>query len=203
MKSYSFRRRYKQETNPEDKEKNTIKEVSKTIVIETTTKTIVNNEPPKKISDEIKEKYRFRKREKKENLSEKKENHNKKKQSYRQKEENNKTIKDDKEEKVKKNKFKEDINEIERVCTAKTLKKDLMDLYQKVLENNSEFKENIFFKNLLDTEKKIGKMDSLDDNQISHTFKEIETRNILRNIENENSLMRKYTLRAKRIYNED
>ena len=46
-------------------------------------------------------------------------------------------------------------------------------------------------------------MDSLDDNQISHTFKEIETRNILRNIENENSLMRKYTLRAKRIYNED
>ena len=55
---------------------------------------------------------------------------------------------------LKKNKLKEDINEIERVCTSKTLKKDLVELYQNVLENNSEFKENIFFKNLLDTEKK-------------------------------------------------
>ena len=46
-------------------------------------------------------------------------------------------------------------------------------------------------------------MDSLDNNQISHTFKEIETRKILRNIENENSLMRKYTLKAKRIYDDN
>ena len=113
--------------------------------------------------------------------------------------EKNKKLKD---ENVKKNKFKEDINEIERVCTFKTLKKDLVELYQKVLENNLEFKENIFFKNLLDTEKKIGKMDDLNEKQISHTFKEVEAKDILRNIENGNSLMRKYTLRAKRIYDE-
>ena len=106
-------------------------------------------------------------------------------------------------EKAKKNKLKEDMNEIERVCTSKTLKKDLVELYQKVLENNSEFKENIFFKNLLDTEKKIGKLDDLNEKQISHTFKEVEVKDVLRNIENENSLIRKYTLRAKRIYDND
>ena len=194
MKSYSFRRRYKQENTPEEKADN---KVSKTLVIETKTKTILSNESPKKtVSDEAKEKYKFRKKERKGNSGSKKRNNVKNKL----KEEKNKINKD---ENAKKNKFKEDINEIERVCTSKTLKKDLVELYQKVLENNSEFKENIFFKNLLDTEKKIGKMDDLNEKQISHTFKETKTRDILRNIESENSLIRKYTLRAKRIYDDD
>ena len=194
MKAHSYQRRYKKENTPEEKAD---KNVSKTIVIETKTQTILKNESPKKvISDEAKEKYKFRKKERKGNSGSKKRNNVKNKL----KEEKNKINKD---ENAKKNKFKEDINEIERVCTSKTLKKDLVELYQKVLENNSEFKENIFFKNLLDTEKKIGKMDDLNEKQISHTFKETKTRDILRNIESENSLIRKYTLRAKRIYDDD
>ena len=111
--------------------------------------------------------------------------------------------KDDIKEKSKKNKLKEDINEIEKVCTDKTLKKDLIELYEKVVENNSEFKDKIFFKNLLNMERKIGKMDDLNKNKISHTFKEIETRKILKIIEDENSLMRKYTIRAKKINDVD
>ena len=198
MKSYSFRRRYKQENTPDEKADN---KVSKTLVIETKTKTILSNESPKKtISDEAKEKYKFRKKERKGKLSAKKENNVQYNNKHKLKEEKNKKLKD---ENAKKNKFKEDINEIERVCTSKTLKKDLVELYQKVLENNLEFKENIFFKNLLDTEKKIGKMDDLNEKQISHTFKEAKTKDILRNIESENSLIRKYTLRAKRIYDDD
>ena len=159
---------------------------------------MINNEFPKKLSNEIKEKYRFRKREKKNNLSDQKE---------KEKEENiiieNKPINIDENKKIKKNKLKEDMNEIERVCTEKTLKKDLMELYERVLENNAEFKDKIFFKNLLDTEKKVGKMDSINTKQISHTFKEIETSKILRNIEKGDSLLNKYTLRAKRINDED
>ena len=105
--------------------------------------------------------------------------------------------------KEKKNKLKEDFDEIERVCTSKTLKKDLMELYEKILENNSEFRDKIFFENLLDTEKKIGIMDSYKEKQISHSFKEIETKNILRNIETEESLIKKYTLRAQKINDEN
>ena len=200
MKSYSFRRRYKQENNPEENEDNKKKEVSKTLVVETKTKILLDNEPPKKILEKAKEKHKFTKKAKKGSLSAKKEKPVKYNQENKLKAGKNKIIKDEKE---KKNKLKEDINEIERVCTSKTLKKDLVELYQKVLENNSEFRENIFFKNLLDTEKKIGKLDDLNEKQISHTFKEVKGKDILRNIENENSLIRKYTLRAKRIYDND
>ena len=148
----------------------------------------------KSLSEEKKEKYRFRKKSKKETPIENKENIIK----------NEIIIKEDViKEKNKKNKLKEDINEIERVCTDKTLKKDLIELYEKVVENNSEFKDKIFFKNLLNMERKIGKMDDLNQNKISHTFKEIETRKILKIIEDENSLMRKYTIRAKKINDVD
>ena len=118
--------------------------------------------------------------------------------------ENTNEIKEKKEtKKEKKNKLKDDINEIERVCTSKTLKKDLVELYEKILENNSEFRDKIFFKNLLDTEKKIGLMDSYEEKPISHTFKEIETKDLFRNIENEESLIKKYTLRANKIKDEN
>ena len=46
-------------------------------------------------------------------------------------------------------------------------------------------------------------MDSYNEKPISHTFKEIETKNILRNIENEESLIKKYTLRAQKINDEN
>ena len=111
--------------------------------------------------------------------------------------------KDDTKEKSKKNKLKEDINEIEKVCTDKTLKKDLLEIYERVRENNSEFTDKIFFKNLLDVERKVGKMDNIHKNKISHTFNDIKTKNILRVIENENSLLRKYTNRAKNIKDDE
>ena len=111
--------------------------------------------------------------------------------------------KDDTKEKSKKNKLKEDINEIEKVCTDKTLKKDLLEIYERVRENNSEFTDKIFFKNLLDVERKVGKMDNIHKNKIPHTFKDIKTKNILRVIENENSLLRKYTNRAKNIKDDE
>ena len=192
MKSYTFKRKYKKEKKQDESNNNSIKEISKTYKIDTGT----NNEIQKKLSDEKKEKYKFRKREKKVNQREKKEIKNNKNIE-------SKVKSDEKKESKKNNKFKEDLNEIERICTGKVLKKDLMELYEKVLENNLEFRDKIFFKNLLDTEKKIGKMDSIDREQISHTFKEIETKNILKNIENSDSLIRKYITRAKRIYDED
>ena len=192
MKSYTFKRKYKKEKKQNESNNNSIKEISKTYKIDTGT----NNEIQKKLSDEKKEKYKFRKREKKVNQSEKKEIKNNKNIE-------SKVKSDEQKESKKINKFKEDLNEIERICTGKVLKKDLMELYEKVLENNLEFRDKIFFKNLLDTEKKIGKMDSIDREQISHTFKEIETKNKLKNIENSDSLIRKYITRAKRIYDED
>ena len=52
----------------------------------------------------------------------------------------------------------------------------------------------IFFRNLKDTERKVGNMDKVDKKRISHTYKEIETSEILSNIENANDLLNKYTL---------
>ena len=62
-----------------------------------------------------------------------------------------------------------------------------------------EFKDEIFFKNLNDTESKVGNMDKVDKKRISHTYKEIETSEILSNLENANDLMNKYTQRAKTL----
>ena len=101
------------------------------------------------------------------------------------------------------NRLKIALNEIERVCAEETLEDDLMELFNKVLDFNSDFKNDIFFKNLNDTEKKVGNMDKVDQKKISHTFKEIETSEILSNIENADDLMNKYTNRAMIIEEEE
>ena len=182
MKKYGMKRKTNNENT--NNTENEVKEINKII---NETNTILNKIIPQMNSkvqniENKKEKYKFRKKEKKEN----------------------KIIQENKEiKKEKKNKLKDDINEIERVCTSKTLKKDLIELYEKVLENNSEFRDKIFFKNLLDTEKKIGIMDSCNETPISHIYKEIKTKDILRNIENEESLIKKYTLRANKIKDEN
>ena len=189
MKKYETQR--KSNTNISNKKDNSETEVNKINKLISDTKTILNKIIPEISEEKIsskeskKEKYKFRKKEKKE------------KKIIN---EANKELK-----KPKKNKLKDDINLIERICTSKTLKKDLMEIYEKMLENNAEFRDKIFFKNLLDTEKKIGIMDSYKDKEkpISHTFKEIKTENILRNIDNEESLIKKYTLRAQKINDEN
>ena len=188
MKKYGFRKKFKQDENNAVE---TLNEINKAV---TKVNNVINVEIPKKIAEDKKEKYKFRKKAKKEEI--KKENKEIKKPEIKKEKKNE--IK-----KEKKNKLKDDINEIERICTEKTLKKDLIEIYEKVLENNAEFRDKIFFKNLLDTERKIGKMDDINQKQISHNYKEVETKNILRKIENENSLLNKYTLRAKRIIVED
>ena len=217
MKKYGMKRKTNNENT--NNTENEVKEINKII---SETNTILNKIIPQMNSkvqniENKKEKYKFRKKEKKENKTIKE---NKEKEIQKEKEkdiklneenkenknlkENTNEIKEKKEtKKEKKNKLKDDINEIERVCTSKTLKKDLVELYEKILENNSEFRDKIFFKNLLDTEKKIGLMDSYEEKPISHTFKEIETKDILRNIENEESLIKKYTLRANKIKDEN
>ena len=189
MKKYETQR--KSNTNTSNKKDNSETEVNEINKLISDTKTILNKIIPEISEEKIsskenkKEKYKFRKKEKKEK----------------------KIINEANKEliKPKNNKLKDDINLIERICTSKTLKKDLMEIYEKMLENNAEFRDKIFFKNLLDTEKKIGIMDSYKDKEkpISHTFKEIKTENILRNIDNEESLIKKYTLRAQKINDEN
>ena len=104
------------------------------------------------------------------------------------------------EQKEKINKLKIALNEIEKASAEKLLKKDLVELFEKVLESNLGFKDDIFFKNLNDTAKKVGNMDK---KEISHTYKEIETKDIIRSIDNADSLLKKYTTKARRIVEED
>ena len=102
--------------------------------------------------------------------------------------------------KEKINRLKIALNEIEKANTRKILKKDLVELFEKILDYNLEFKDKIFFKNLNDTERKVGNMDN---KEIPHTYKEIETSEIIRRIPNAEDLMKKYTQRAHRIIVED
>ena len=112
------------------------------------------------------------------------------------------TIEENINETDRKNRLKNALNEIERVCAERTLKNDLIELFNRVLENNMEFKDDIFFRNLTDTERRVGNMDKVDKKNISHTYKEIETSEILSNLENANDLMNKYTQRAKTVVEE-
>ena len=113
------------------------------------------------------------------------------------------TIEENINETDRKNRLKNALNEIERVCAERTLKNDLIELFNRVLENNMEFKDDIFFRNLTDTERRVGNMDKVDKKNISHTYKEIETSEILSNLENANDLMNKYTQRAKTVVEEN
>ena len=112
------------------------------------------------------------------------------------------TIEENINETDRKNRLKNALNEIERVCAERTLKNDLIELFNRVLENNMKFKDDIFFRNLTDTERRVGNLDKIDKKKISHTFKEIETSEILSNLENANDLMNKYTQRAKTVVEE-
>ena len=104
------------------------------------------------------------------------------------------------EKKEKNNRLKNALNEIENASAKKLLKENLVDIFEKILDNNLEFKDKIFFKNLNDTEKKVGNMDN---KVIPHTYKEIETSEVIKNIPSAEDLLKKYTFRARRIVEED
>ena len=100
-----------------------------------------------------------------------------------------------KKEKLEKtNELKIALNEIEKESVGHILNKDLVEMFQEVIENNVEFKNDIFFKNLIDTEKKVAIMDNAKISQFESTYK---------NYENMNDLMKKYTKRARIIVDED
>ena len=101
------------------------------------------------------------------------------------------------------NRLKNALIEIERFNAKKTLKGDMVEMFNKILKSNFDFKENIFFKNLIDTDLKVGDFDNVKKRPVSHTFKEIETIEILRNHQNADDLMKKYTNRARLIVDED
>ena len=100
----------------------------------------------------------------------------------------------EKEKLEKTNGLKIALNEIEKESVDHILNKDLVEMFQEVIENNFEFKNDIFFKNLIDTEKKVAIMDNAKISQFESTYK---------NYENMNDLMKKYTKRARIIVDED
>lgn len=99
----------------------------------------------------------------------------------------------------KMNRLKIALNEIEDANAKKLLKENLVELFEKILDYNLEFKDEIFFKNLNDTERKVGNLDKTDKRAISHTYKEIPTSEVIKNIPTAEELLRKYTQRARRI----
>ena len=54
------------------------------------------------------------------------------------------TIEENINDSERKNRLKNALNEIERVCAERKLKNDLIELFNEVLENNMEFKDDIF-----------------------------------------------------------
>lgn len=76
--------------------------------------------------------------------------------------------------------LKNEFNKIERVNAEKKLKGNMLELVNDVVRSNLDFKENIFFRNLDNTSKKIGNMDKIHKRAISHTYKEIDIDDILK-----------------------
>lgn len=155
----------------DDKKEPEKKEIKTEITIEKT-----NNDNPE---DNI---------ENKKNKNDDKKNRNEKK--YKSEDKNPKII----------HKLKVSLNDIEKANKDRILKKNLVEIFEGILEQNLDFKDKIFFKNLIDTEKKVGNMDK---KKISHTFREIETSEIIEKIQNADELAQKYTNRAKRIVEEN
>ena len=100
---------------------------------------------------------------------------------------------------LEENRLKKALKEIERVNAERNLKGDMLENFNKVLEDNYDFKEDIFFKNLINTDMRVGDLDSKFIRPISHTFKEIETKEIVKNFERTDDLIKKYTHKARLI----
>ena len=69
-------------------------------------------------------------------------------------------------------------NEVEKFNAKNILKGDLAEIYNEVIKENTDFKDNIFFVNLNHYENMIG---NCDDKKISHTFKEYKKEELLKN----------------------
>ena len=119
-------------------------------------------------------------------------------------EENNKNdLKEEKNE-INKNKKKPEyeimdnlFNEVEKFNAKNILKGDLADIYNEIIKNNSDFKENIFFVNLNHYENMIG---NCDNKVIQHSYKDMKKEELLKNkYLPSNELYNKYVNKAKII----
>ena len=106
--------------------------------------------------------------------------------------------------KEKKNHLKEDefiklddtINELEQFNAKKILKGDLYNIYNDLIKENLEFKDDIFFVNLNYFENKVG---NCDDRKISHSYKEYPKSEYFKEYLPSRELLKKYENKANKI----
>ena len=96
--------------------------------------------------------------------------------------------------------LKEMLNDVEQYNVGNILKGDLAEVFQDVIKDNADFKDNIFFVNVGHTEKKVG---DLDKTKKMHTFKEFPKQELLSGYNSYDQLLKKYIDRAKRYKDED
>ena len=91
-------------------------------------------------------------------------------------------------------------NEIEQNNAKKILKGDLAEIYNNLIKNNLDFKDDIFFVNLNHFEKNVG---DCDESIMPHNFKEYKKAELFKEYKSSRELLQKYTDKANRIKNEN
>ena len=91
------------------------------------------------------------------------------------------------------------INELEQFNAKKILKGDLYELYEDLIKENINFKDDIFFVNLNNFEKKVG---NCDDKLILHSYKEYPKSEYFKECLPSEDLLNKYIEKARVISNE-
>ena len=91
-------------------------------------------------------------------------------------------------------------NEVEKYNAKNILKGDLAEIYEDLIKENLDFKDDIFFVNLNQFEKKIG---DCDDKLISHSYQNFKKNELFKQYKSSRELLQKYTDRAERIKNEN
>ena len=88
------------------------------------------------------------------------------------------TIEEKNEYKKNENKLIDDIfDEVEKFNAKNILKGDLADIYNEIIKDNLDFKENIFFVNLNHYENSVG---NCDNEVVQHSFKEYREEELLK-----------------------
>jgi hypothetical protein len=91
------------------------------------------------------------------------------------------------------------INELEQFNAKKILKGDLYEIYEDLIKENIDFKDDIFFVNLNNFEKKVG---NCDDRLILHSYKEYPKNEYFKEYLSADDLLNKYIDKASVISNE-
>ena len=103
----------------------------------------------------------------------------------------------------RKSRFKENksidkiLNKVEKSNIRKILAGDLSELYDEVVQKTQNFKEDIFFTNLIDTQNHVGFFDK--GRKKLHLYNDVDADKIVQNTLSSKDLFRKYNARAKSI----